>query len=52
MHEDDAIGIDLREEAANFFFTEIEVAVTEENVNRALDLQLKAGAETAINPFG
>ena len=51
MDEDEAVGVDLREEAFDLLLAEVWIGVGEEEVNGAVDLHLEAGFVAEIDPW-
>src|ERR1700678_3684027 len=51
VHEDDAVWIDLREEAFDLLLADGHVGVGEEEVNGAVDLHLERGLVAELDPW-
>src|SRR5580698_4848713 len=51
MHEDETMGVYLREKLANFLLAQRSVTVAEEKIDAALDFHVEAGFIARVNPL-
>jgi len=52
VNQNEASGLDLWEEAANFALSDIDAAVAEEDIDRFVDVYLQAGRVVTFDPTG
>ena len=51
MHQDEPVGIDLRQKAGDFLLANGHVTVAEKQIDSAFDCHLQAGLVAQVNPF-